>query len=75
MKASAYRNLTVGELSARLEELRKSLFILRTRATTKELENVSRIKFEKRELARVLTLIHEKSKAPQSQAPQAQVAK
>ena len=32
----------------------------RTRAATKELENVSRIKEEKRELARVLTVIGEK---------------
>lgn len=63
MKASEYRNMTVEELNHRVEELRKSLFNLRTRAVTKELENVSRIKAEKRELACVLTLINEKASA------------
>jgi ribosomal protein L29 len=32
---------------------------LRTRATTKELENVARIRQEKKELARVLTVLRE----------------
>ncbi len=62
MKASEYRDLTVEELELRAEELRKSLFNLRTRATTKELENVSRIRQEKRELARLLTVLTAKKK-------------
>ncbi|HNY26220.1 MAG TPA: 50S ribosomal protein L29 [Candidatus Sumerlaeota bacterium] len=62
MKASDYRDLTVEELSLRAEELRKSLFNLRTRATTKELENISRIRQEKRELARLLTVLTAKTK-------------
>ncbi|MBN1868256.1 50S ribosomal protein L29 [Candidatus Sumerlaeota bacterium] len=60
MKAKEYRELGVHELEAREADLRKSLFNLRTRATTKELHDVSRIGQEKRELARVLTLIREK---------------
>lgn len=51
--------MTNEELRAREEELRKSLFHLRTRATTKELENVARIRQERRELARVLTVLRE----------------
>lgn len=62
MKASDYRDLTVEELVLRAEELRKSLFNLRTRATTKELENVSSIRREKRELARLLTVLTAKTK-------------
>lgn len=60
MKASQYRDLSVEELRAREAELRKSLFNLRSRAATKELENVSRIRAEKRELARVLTTMRQK---------------
>ena len=55
--------MDVEELRLRAEELRKSLFNLRTRAATKELENVARIRFEKQELARVLTVIGEKQRA------------
>jgi large subunit ribosomal protein L29 len=60
MKASAYRDITVQELELRAEELRKSLLNLRMRAATKELENVARIGMEKRELARVLTVVRER---------------
>lgn len=63
MKAAAYREMTLEELQAREEELRKSLFNLRVKATTKELENVSRIREEKRDLARLLTTIREKQAA------------
>jgi large subunit ribosomal protein L29 len=63
MKASQYKELSVEELRAREAELRKSLFNLRSRAATKELENVSRIKAEKHELARVLTMMRQKSVA------------
>lgn len=62
MKATAYRDMTLEELAARAEDLRKSLFNLRVRATTKELENVSRINLERKELARVLTVIGQKQR-------------
>jgi large subunit ribosomal protein L29 len=60
MRASEYRDMTIEEMQAREGELRKSLFNLRTRTTTKEMENVSRIRHERRELARVLTVMREK---------------
>lgn len=63
MKAATYKDMTPEELRAREAELRKSLFNLRARAATKELENIARIRQEKRELARVLTRIGEKTKA------------
>ena len=60
MKASAFQEMTVPELEAKIEEFRKSLFNLRVRATTKELENVAQLRLEKRDLARALTVLHQK---------------
>ena len=60
MKASAFVEMTVPELEAKIEEIRKSLFNLRVRATTKELENVAQLRLEKRDLARALTILHQK---------------
>jgi len=60
MKASAFQEMTVPELEAKIEEIRKSLFNLRVRATTKELENVAQLRLEKRDLARALTVLHQK---------------
>ena len=63
MKTATYKDMNPEELRSREVELRKSLFNLRARAASKELENVSRIRQEKRELARVLTRIQEKQQA------------
>jgi large subunit ribosomal protein L29 len=49
-----------ADLQARIDEIRKGLFNLRTRAATKDLDNVGRIRLEKRELARILTILHER---------------
>lgn len=59
-KASDYRNMNVDEVKQRVKELQESLFNLRIRATTKELENPVRIRYERRELARALTVLREK---------------
>jgi len=63
MKAAEYKDMTLDELRAREKELRQTLLNLRIRSTTKELQNTSRIKLEKKELARVLTLIAQKQAA------------
>ena len=63
MKTATYKDMNPEELRSREVELRKSLFNLRARAASKELENVSRLRQEKRELARVLTRIQEKQQA------------
>ncbi|MFH0793813.1 MAG: 50S ribosomal protein L29 [bacterium] len=60
MKATAFREMTLPELELKIEELRKSLFNLRVRATTKELNNVAQLRLEKRNLARALTVLHQK---------------
>jgi large subunit ribosomal protein L29 len=54
------RQLSVEELERRAEELRRSLFNLRLRMTTKEVEDTSKIRYERRDLARVLTVLTEK---------------
>lgn len=59
-KANVLRDLSVDELVSRAEELYRSIFNLRVRASTKELENVTKIKAERRELARVKTVLREK---------------
>jgi len=59
-KANVLRDLNVDELVSRADELYRTIFNLRVRASTKELENVTKIRAEKRELARVKTVLREK---------------
>lgn len=59
-RANVLRDLSVDELVSRADELYRSIFNLRVRASTKELENVTKIRAEKRELARVKTVLREK---------------
>lgn len=58
--AKELRNLSIDELINRSKEIRRTIFNLRVRATTKELKDVSEIKTQKRELARILTVLREK---------------
>ncbi len=59
MKTSEYRKMSVEDLRSQEAEIRKNLFGLRTRSVTKELENNQMLGQERRELARVLTIIAE----------------
>ena len=63
MGAKDFRDLSVDELSGRIREMRQGLFNLRVRNTTKELENTSKIRQERRELARAMTVLNEKIRA------------
>ena len=63
MAASEYQSMSEDELAEKVSDLRKSLWNLRVRNTTKELENTSQIRMEKRELARVMTMISSKRRA------------
>jgi large subunit ribosomal protein L29 len=64
MKATQYRDMNLEELRAHVEDLQRSLFNLRARSMTKELQNTSQIRLERRELARILTVIGQKEVAP-----------
>ncbi len=62
-KPSELRALTVDELKQEEASLRKELFNLRFQKTTGEIENPLRIRHARKEIARILTIITEKTKA------------
>ena len=59
-KASELRDLADEELVAKLREAKEELFNLRFQAATGALENTSRLKLAKREIARILTVRHDR---------------
>lgn len=66
MKASELRGKSVDELQKELLELRKAQFGLRMQLATQSLTKNSEIQRVKREIARVHTVLTEKSKASQA---------
>ena len=60
MRARELRDLTDDELDVRLAETRQELFNLRFQSATGALENPARLKLAKREIARILTVRHER---------------
>ncbi len=60
LKASELRKLTDEELKKQLEDLKKELFNLRFQHHTAILENPSRIKHVKRNIARIYTILRER---------------
>ena len=67
MKASEIRELTDDELERRLEESRQELFNLRFQHATGALENPAALSGAKRDIARLLTLVHERAAAQKVQ--------
>ena len=63
MRARQLRDMTNEELERRLSETRQELFNLRFQSATGELENSARVKLAKREIARILTVRHEREGA------------
>jgi large subunit ribosomal protein L29 len=61
-KPSELRAMTADELKQEEANLRKELFNLRFQKVTGEIENPMRIKQTRKDIARVLTVITEKSK-------------
>ena len=60
MKAKNLRDLTDDELERKLAETRQELFNLRFQSATGALENSARLRLAKREIARILTVRHER---------------
>ena len=54
-------DLTNDELERRLVDTRKELFNLRFQSATGALENTTRLRLAKREIARILTVQHERN--------------
>jgi large subunit ribosomal protein L29 len=72
MKASELKELSVDELSRKAGELRENLFNLKIRRRAGTLESTSDVTKNKRDLARILTLLTLKtgsSKAQRKTAP------
>ena len=61
MKAKDLRLLNEGELLLKAKELSEELFNLRFQHATGQLENVMRIPQVKRDMARIRTILREKS--------------
>jgi large subunit ribosomal protein L29 len=57
MKIKELRELTVDELNARRNELKQEIVNLRIQSQVGQLENPSRVKSIRREVARIETLI------------------
>jgi large subunit ribosomal protein L29 len=60
MKARDLNDLSDEELAQKLADTRQELFNLRFQSATGALENPARIKLAKREIARILTVRHER---------------
>ena len=61
MKATELRKMTSAELTSKLKELKSELFNLRFQHAVNQLENPHRIADVKKDIARVMTILHEKN--------------
>ena len=61
MKAAELRNMTTEELNAKVKELKEELFNLRFQHAINQLDNPHKIEDVKRDIARVMTVLHEKN--------------
>ena len=61
MKAKEIREMTPEELNAKLKELKTELFNLRFQHAINQLDNPHKIVDVKRDIARVMTILHEKN--------------
>ena len=61
MKATELKELTVEELNGKLKDLKEELFNLRFQHAINQLENPHRIAEVKKDIARVMTVLHAKN--------------
>ncbi len=61
MLAKDVRTKTIDELTDELAQLKKEQFNLRFQKATGQLENTSRVRLVRRDIARIKTVINEKS--------------
>jgi len=59
MKAQELRDMTKEEILVRKEELEKEVFNLKIRQATKQIDNPLKIRTLRRDLARIVTILHE----------------
>ena len=68
MNASELRDKTPDQLRDQLTQLKKEAFNLRFQQATGQLENTARMRTVKRDAARVLTILNEKTAAAAGEA-------
>jgi large subunit ribosomal protein L29 len=68
VKPSAMREMSVDEIQTRVAELREELFNLRFRNAMKQLDNPLKIRESRREMARLLTVLHAMQKGAAAKA-------
>ena len=65
MKTSELREMTPAELQRKAQELRRELLTTRIQHAAQQLKNPLKLRVTRREIARILTIINEKSKKPE----------
>jgi large subunit ribosomal protein L29 len=70
MKAHELRELSVDELNRKAGELRENLFNLKIRRRAGTLESVSDVSKNKRDLARILTVLTQKTHSSKAERKQ-----
>jgi large subunit ribosomal protein L29 len=68
MKASELRELSLEELGHKLSDMTQELFNLRFQHATDQLENATRLRQAKRDIARIKTLLRERQIAPSGES-------
>lgn len=59
MKANELRKLSIGEIEAKLSDAREELMKFRFQQVTGQLTDTSQVRFVRRDIARMSTIIHE----------------
>ena len=62
LRARQLRDMTDEELDGKMAETRRELFNLRFQSATGALEDSARLRLAKREIARILTVKHERER-------------
>lgn len=65
MNTAEIRDLRVEELEQRVAQTRRELFNLRFQNATGQLENTGQLKEVRRDIARLLTVLHQKQQETQ----------
>jgi len=60
MKISEIRDMKTAELKHEVERVRQHVFELRSQAVTEKLENQHQIKLARRDIARMMTVLHDR---------------
>jgi len=63
MKASELKDMTPEELRQKYEDTKKELFNLRIQQSTGQIEKAIRLRELRRDVARMLTVLHEREKS------------